>query len=118
MIEQARIDYHGADREGADGRLSMLGYDLTLLHHEYLAHTCSNTETPFTSHAIRSNKAVQNNTVLLEVTAANATETENDLRSIGAQDVQRDQKLIIARVPIENLSQFREFDVYSVVIPQ
>ena len=103
VLQQALVDFHGDDLVGKDGEMASIGFDLTLVHHEFTTHA-ENGEGAFQP----SNDLLQlhGNDVLVQATAVGeAGELVDSLGAMGATVTGTWGSSVSALVPLASLDQ-------------
>ncbi len=108
LVDQAAaISFHGDDLTGKDGPLAPIGWDLTLLFHEYQQYQLSGGPGDFLS--ANQSLQIRNNRISIDVTADTSVDTlRSQLRSIGMDVLGATGRQVTGSLPIsalDNLAQ-------------
>ncbi|PSQ92273.1 MAG: hypothetical protein BRD30_02585 [Bacteroidetes bacterium QH_2_63_10] len=102
--EAARYAYHGRDRDGKDGPLSKIGYDLARLYFAYRAHQRQASGQPFASPGGVS--VTGGGRVVVDATARrDSRQLRADLDALGLEGGATAGPIVSGRLPIEALAE-------------
>lgn len=97
--QRALEDFHGPDLEGKDGPLARVGFDLTLLYHEWQTYRQEAADGAFDPSA--SSMPVRAGYVTVDATAVQEADAlQDDLEDLGLEDAARSGRVVSGYLPI------------------